>query len=247
MTKIANVHYQNNKPITDSTYAAEYGLTRLGYDIKPFTSIDVDGWKYINKQELYVGGIRALHKIITLSKVKEPQIQIPNVVLPKYCSDRVISTTTLGNIRKIVNTDRFIPVFIKPKFDDKLFTGFVLKSPIDLIKLSALSDNTIILCSEVVDILSQYRCFVFNKNLVGCKNYTGNFKVLPNFDIIEHAIMDFEEQPVAYTLDFAILKNGNTTLIEINDAIGIGYYGLNPITYSRMLESRWFQIMNDRG
>lgn len=249
MSKVANIHYQNNKPITDSTYAAQYGLIRLGYDIVSFTTRQVDTWQSIdiNKQQLYIGGIRALHKIIELSKVKkEPQVYNPNIYLPKYCSSRQFSNTTLGYIRSIIDSNKYIPVFIKPLVDDKLFTGFVLKSPIDLIKITHLSDDREILCSSVIDIQSEYRCFVFNKQLVGCKNYTGDFRVLPDFNIVEQAISDFKEQPVAYSLDFAIDKNNKTTLIEINDAIGLGYYGLNPIVYARMLESRWIEIMNSR-
>ena len=49
-----------------------------------------------------------------------------------------------------------------------------------------------------------------------------------------------------YSIDFAVTDKGDTVLIEINDAFGLSSYGLNPIVYCQMLESRWNQIIKSR-
>ena len=58
----------------------------------------------------------------------------------------------------------FIPV------QEEIVTDFL-----DKIKLGSIPDDTKILVSEVVDMESEYRCFIHKGKLVGSKNYTGDF------------------------------------------------------------------------
>ena len=50
----------------------------------------------------------------------------------------------------------------------------------------------------------------------------------------------------SYTLDFGILENGKTILIEVNDAFAIGNYGLEPSDYYYFIRNRWLQITGVR-
>ena len=75
------------------------------------------------------------------------------------------------------------------------------------------------------------------------KHYAGDFTVLPDFEIIRKAIWNFKGQPIAYTLDFAVTESGETSLIEINDCYSLGYCGIHPSIYCKMLEGRWQEIM----
>ena len=60
-------------------------------------------------------------------------------------------------------------------------------------------------------------------------------KIIPNFEVIENAIAMYENQKVSYSLDFGITKQGETLLVEINDAFGIAPYGLEPTKYLNFL------------
>jgi hypothetical protein len=71
--------------------------------------------------------------------------------------------------------------------------------------------------------------------------------MLPNFEIIDQAIVDYKNQPIAYSIDFGITSEGKTLLIEMNDAYGLSSYGLNKMIYCKILEKRWDQIIKNNS
>jgi hypothetical protein len=103
----------------------------------------------------------------------------------------------------------------------------------------------------VVNIVSEYRCFVHKNELVGIKHYSGDFNKFPDIFTIECMIQKYyDESPVSYTLDVGLIQVGKglyeTILIEINDFWAIGGYGLDGRTYVRMLIDRFQQIKNKK-
>jgi hypothetical protein len=85
-------------------------------------------------------------------------------------------------------------------------------------------DERIYVISEPLEIVSEYRCFIYRKKLVGIKNYSGDFKIFPNINIIEKYINNFDKYN-SYTMDFAILRNNEIKLIEIHQFFSCGLYG----------------------
>ena len=242
--KTVYLHRQNNRFLSVNVQAAYQGFAKRGHPTKGFTSEQLPLITAQSKGEFIVaGGINSLRNIIKMAGVKAPEIHNPHDHLPQYCN-RNIYESTLGEVRQIVDgKDHFQPFFIKPLVDDKTFTGFVLKNQMDLFSLRNLPGNMKLMVSEVVNFVSEYRCFVMHHHLIGSKNYTGSFKVLPDFDIVENAIKDYKDQKAAYSIDFGTTDKGETLLIEINDAFGLSAYGLDPVPYSQMLEVRWEEIM----
>lgn len=175
-------------------------------------------------------------------RIERPQTYNQFECLPQYCH-RNITASNLGIARKKLQNQEVF--FIKPLEDTKLFTGFVATNEIDFIRLQELQNDTKVLISEVIDIQSEFRCFVNRKTLIDVKQYNGDFKIFPNINIIEQAIQDFTNQPISYTLDFARLKDGSMELIEINDGYSLGYCGIHPYSYCRLLEDRWFEIIEN--
>jgi len=51
-----------------------------------------------------------------------------------------------------------------------------------------------------------------------------------------------KKAPNAYCLDWGVLQDGRTVLVEMNEGYAFGHYGLNPISYARMLSARWFEM-----
>lgn len=250
--KTVYIQYQDGIPITVNTYIAEYGFRRKGYQIERFTLQDVELWEREKKLDdnymlyarnfIYVGGTFTLLRIMDLLNIKRPRTYNPQDVLPDYCG-RWIHEKTLGFARKSWQKEQ--KFFIKPAEDTKIFTGFVPKSDIDFIKLSGLSDDLPILMSEVVNIKSEYRCFVNRKKLIGIQHYNGDFKIRINSSIVENAINDFKNQPAGYTLDFGITDTGKQILIEVNDGYALGYCGIHPYIYCQLLEDRWEEIIRN--
>lgn len=79
------------------------------------------------------------------------------------------------------------------------------------------------LISEVVEIDSEWRAFVFNNRLVGLQNYLGDFTMFPDVELIKKMISDFNYNS-AYTLDVGINDKG-TFIIECHDFFSCGLYG----------------------
>jgi hypothetical protein len=236
----AYVQAQHGQWLNDNCYTVWYGLTRMGYNVHPFSmdNIPTD----ITRQTIVHGGINTMRMIFDQMGVEQPPIHNPQDYLPQYCNDRKFNSTTMGSIRTWNN----YPYFIKPEVDHKLFTGFVVNNVMDIMRLGEIPESTPILLSEVINIVSEYRCFVHLGKLVGSKNYTGDFTKNIDYSIVEQAIKDYNNQPLAYTLDFAVTDKGETTLIEINDGFALGSYGLNPIIYTKMIMSRWLEITQNQ-
>jgi len=99
--------------------------------------------------------------------------------------------------------------------------------------------------SEVVDIESEYRCFVFHNELVGLQNYSGSFEKFPCVETIKEMISDYKNSPVAYTLDVGINKTG-TFAVEVHNFFSCGLYGFSDKTvYPQMLSQAYFEIVKN--
>ncbi|SHL23946.1 ATP-grasp domain-containing protein [Chryseobacterium polytrichastri] len=165
--------------------------------------------------------------------------------LKKYLMRNIWETT----VRKLLmeNNGDSMNIFVKPKSKAKLFTGFVIYSTYDLFKLETLPKDTILYCSSLVEWVSEFRVFINKSNIVGIKNYSGDESLKLNMNFVEIAIQSFEnseESTDGYGIDFGILKNGETSLVEWNDGFALGSYGLDKNIYTDLLLSRWKQIVD---
>lgn len=82
------------------------------------------------------------------------------------------------------------------------------------------------LVSEVVDIESEWRCFIFNGKLVGMSNYIGDFTLFPDVQLIKEMISQYKNCPKAYTLDVGINDLG-TFVIEVHPFVSCGLYNFS--------------------
>lgn len=147
--------------------------------------------------------------------------------------------------------DPLFPVFVKPYDELKKFTGFIAKSDKDFDLYPEVDwDNTKLFCTEVLEnIVSEWRCYVLNGKVFACVNYAGDPLKFPNEREILRMIDYFKPQPISFSLDIALCKNGGsgdnyttTRFIEINDAYALGYYGGDVELYTKMLDLRWKEI-----
>ena len=93
--------------------------------------------------------------------------------------------------------------------------------------------------SDLIDIESEWRAFVFEGKLVGLQNYSGKFDIFPNVDKIKAMINAYKTQPIAFTLDVA-LSNNDTVIIEVHDFFSCGLYGFSEHKILPFMFSKWF-------
>lgn len=230
----------------DFVYTARQPIEDRGIKIVPFNGTYLDEFiekTVFDENDIIVGSVEA-----TKAFWQKVGITIPKYIgYPESLNSfykRTIKRTRFGKI-----TIADLPIFIKPAYDVKLFTGFILDKTTTLSSISMFYDvnnNTAIYTSDVLNIKSEYRCFVHKGKLVGVKHYDGDFLLFPDMSIVQNIIDLYKDQPVSYTLDIGVFKVDHnlydTCLIEINDFWAIGGYGLDGKTYARMLIDRFQEI-----
>lgn len=93
--------------------------------------------------------------------------------------------------------------------------------------------------SDIIDITSEWRSFVYNGKMVGLQHYSGEFDVFPDVNKIRSMINNYKSQPISYTLDVAI-SNNDTVIIEVHDFFSCGLYGFSEHKILPFMFSRWF-------
>jgi ATP-grasp domain, R2K clade family 2 len=117
-----------------------------------------------------------------------------------------------------------------------------------VIYLEGASRITPIFCAEVVDWVSEYRCYVIRGEIVGIRHYGGNPAVGVDEAVIARAIRNLEsagESTAGYALDFGVLADGRIALVEWNDGFSLGSYGLESGLYADLILARWLELTGD--
>lgn len=87
--------------------------------------------------------------------------------------------------------------------------------------------------SEVVDIVSEYRCFILEDEIIGIQFYDGDCTVMPNEEdiaLLKEMVETYksdETRPMAYTLDVGIIRYRGLALLECHPHVSVGLYGLH--------------------
>lgn len=235
------VQLKNNLPINVDIQNAIDGFEYLGYDIVGFTFEDIIAGKldFKSKSNPVVGSIDSMSLLFrNINKYPTP-IDFPDSIIKSGILNRNIINMKLDEfINEFKQNHK--PMFVKP-IQTKLFDGTIISS---IEQLSYLRfDNCNVFVSEPIEILSEHRIYVHNKKAIYSCNYSGDFRVNPDFNYVDKLIETYTEQPIAYTIDVAILKDGSMTVVEFNDFWSIGSYGLYSIDYAQMLLDRYFEII----
>lgn len=99
--------------------------------------------------------------------------------------------------------------------------------------------------SELVEIESEWRAFVYKGELVGLQNYSGDFTVFPDMYAVNDMIRSYTSAPIAFTLDVGVNSSG-TFIIEVHDFYSCGLYGFNDHKILPFMFSRWFHEYIDK-
>lgn len=234
--------------INSSVYNAWFGFNELGIQSEFFLFSDLlDGKIFFDKKFLVIGGIQSV--LFALSKLEIPPpeaIDYPSELEP-FLLRKIYKSTISQIYAKCKNDIIDPPLFIKPLNQHKKFNGHVISRYRDLIytsKWAIHEPTTPIWVSDVVNFMSEWRYFILKNEIIGCSNYKGDPLIFPCIKTIKNAIEHYKNSPSAYVIDFGVIENGSTALIEVNDGFAFGSYGLNCFKQIKILEARWKELTN---
>lgn len=143
-----------------------------------------------------------------------------------------------------VQTDvNMYPVFVK-SVKQKGCTGRVVNSFKDLIGAGYTMENFDVYCSEPVNFISEWRCFVRYNQIIDIRPYNGTWGIFPDKKVIEYALKSWTmNKPAGCSMDFGVTDDGRTLLIECNDGFALGEYGMQEHKYAKLISARWFEMV----
>lgn len=228
---------------SEACYTAWRGFSHLGYPLDFFEWDDLtQKCLRLDRLTLVVGGTVAVHMALRQIGVAIPlPLNLPGPLLGFV--GRNVWETTLGTIRRQFRVEGTSPVFVKPLVETKSFAGYVVSGEPELQRVRHLDDDLAVQAADPVTLASEWRYFVHRSAVVGLACYKGEWSVVPDSDIVRQAVAAYSPCPVAYSLDFGVTPEGQTLLVEANDAFALGAYGLDAIVYALMLEDRWAELV----
>jgi len=229
--------------LDDFVYISKQPLLEREFEVIEFDGDDMENTllnRFLNiETDILIGSVQA-----TVEFFKGCGVQVPKYLgYPDELSEfygRKITESRGKYLREMGK-----PFFLKPSMDVKLFTGEVISSNFQLDFLTehyGLNDNTEVYISPVIQIISEYRCFIRDGMSRGIQYYSGDFTEFPDPMKISKMIHEYKNSPCAYTLDVGVTDDGDTILIEVNDMWAIGSYGHNSSEYVLACIRRMIEI-----
>lgn len=220
-----------------NAFVAYEGFTALGWEVVKFR--DIDEIEDRDPEDIVVGGIGSVRKrldVLGMARRNE-EIDYPSA-LSGYFGRKIWTMT----IRELFENERHWNIFIKPKDYTKKFAGKVVKTYADFIGLIEEGSDTTLWCSEPVEFITEWRCFVRYGQILDIRPYKGAWDSRLDLSVVRSAVRDFTDAPAAYGLDFGIDRAGNMKLVEVNDGHSLGTYGIAPTNYAKFLSARWAEM-----
>lgn len=225
-------------------------LRARGVDVELFTRKLIDRRALPLSEDTFVmGAMDAMHGAMKQLGIAVPAPDDYPAVLVPWMGRR-IWRATLRDVEAGVWSESADAVFAKPADRRKSFTGRVFRHHDDLYYLGGVSRRQAVLCSEVVHWLSEYRVYVIEERIVAVSHYAGDRDGQIDLAQVQSAIDAYraaQTAPCAYAIDFGVLANGETALIEANDGYSLGAYDIDAEVYTDLLLMRWRELLATRA
>lgn len=221
-------------PFNETIYNAYLGFQEMGAETvfysKRIELADVE------REDIIVGGLGPSKWRLDNLGCEYPELDYPEEIT-SYLGRRVWTS----KINTISSHPETWPVFVKP-YVDKFFTGRVVNSTKDLIGCGSCYEDFDVICSDVINIVAEWRAFVRYGKIIDVRRYKGDWKTHYDPKVIEDCVRDYKSKPAGCALDFGVTAEGRTVLVEVNDGFCIGSYGLFHIDYAKLLSARWAEL-----
>lgn len=216
-------------------FNAYQGFSEMGLECVMFN--DVEELDTSLRSDVVVGGLGVVQHALARFGVEAPHIDYP-AELESYLG-RCVWTSTLQEIAERPDT---WPVFVKP-VDEKRFTGLIIRDDRDLRHVVSGEIGGEVLCSNPVELLAEWRCFVRYGTVLDVRPYAGDWHVHYDAEVIDGMVRDYVSAPAGYAADIGVTGDGRTILVEVNDGYALGCYGLQHNLYAKLLSARWAELV----
>lgn len=228
---------------------AMYGFRELGAELVPYHTIK-DIFECITSEDIVLDYISQCNEVFKKFGVS-PSIPDYPSELKKFLGRRIwrdtIDSISCDEAKWSARN------FVKP-IKDKVFTGKIIGSLTDLIGCGKCGENYEVLVSEPLVIRAEWRCFILYDQIIDVRPYgqmmdTSRKSYLYHYDasIVKEMLATFcqwEERPMACSMDICVTEKKETLLVEFNDAYALGAYGLSSISYAKLISARWSQLLH---
>ena len=228
------IQAKNGIPGGINFFSAYQGFSEMGLECVMFN--DVEELDTSFRSDVVVGGLGVVQHAFARFGATPPHIDYPEE-LSRYLG-RHVWTSTLD---EIASQPEMWPVFIKP-IDEKRFTGVVVRSERDLRGLGSERGQSV-LCSEPVDLIAEWRCFVRYGTVLDVRPYVGDWHVSFDASVVDDIVRDYSAAPAGYAADIGVTRDGRTLLVEVYDGYALGCYGLQHNLYAKLLAARWTELV----
>lgn len=235
----AYLQRKNGELTNVNTFNANEGFRLLGVETLGFEAPELETLP-LTRETIVCGYVGSVHRALERIGVPLPRLHPAPPALEAFYG-RSIRATTLGEVRAME-----APIFVKPLSQHKEFTGHVRRGDLDDLNRTAhLEDDFDVLVSDVVDFVSEWRCFVLRGQCIGAKPYAGDVRAIsPDWRVLDGAIAAMGKAlPAGCSIDLGVTRAGETLVVEMNDGYALGSYGLAAVPYAQLLEARWEELM----
>lgn len=191
------------------------------------------------------GDMDSMHGAMRQLKIEPPPPNDYPKSLRPYLRRRVW-TSTLGTMEQRYLQEHGESLFIKPADRCKSFTGRVFSDLDDFRTIGSISRRQEVWCCDPVEWLSEYRVYVIGERIVSMDRYRGDPAVTLDMTIVEEALQNLRaahEAPAGFGIDFGVLADGQTALVEMNDGYSLGAYQISAPLYTDLLMERWRELV----
>ena len=224
----------NGLPYNMNTFSAMLGFQQMGIETILFT----DKEELINTEitDIVVGGVGRVKQFLENKGIIVKDIDYPKC-LSKFYGRKIWETTS----DVFLSENNNFPLFLKPK-QGKLFTGFICINENDIAGRFSPKENIPVYCSEVKDIITEWRCFVRYGKILDIRRYKGELGRIYSLQMVKEMIPSYSDAPAAYSIDIGLTAENETIIVEVNDGYSLGSYGLDPLLYAKLLSARWAEL-----
>jgi hypothetical protein len=243
--KLAYIQAEGGIPAADSFFRAWDGFRKRGVRCELFEPKQLEqGSLPLAKDTLVAGGVPVVEAALKALGVAVPPADNLPECLARYRGRRVW-TSTWGELRsKYGRKGPPEPLWVKSLRRNKGAPSLAVYEADDMEPAAALPDDYEVLVSEYVTFVSEWRCFVRRGRVLDLCRYQGDVFRYPDPNSVKAAVAEYTRTaPAAYGIDFGVLTDGRTVLVEVNEGYSLNPYGLESMEYSELLEARWLQLM----
>lgn len=108
-----------------------------------------------------------------------------------------------------------------------------------------LDDGDVLLASEPVEFVAEWRAFCIDGEVLDLRQYAGDWRWSPTKLVAEVAASRFVPKMRGYSVDIGLTRDDRTLVVETNAGHSLGSYGLRPDLYATLLAAAWAGVWGD--